>query len=329
LKLPENYYHCFLGNGLYAVLLGYSGSMVPDKVGVDRCAWYKSDRYYPEDRLVNVAGRFPLDRPLEHAQGSGWYEIAPLGHTWYDVVYQDQPLELQASVQHFEPFQGLLRSELDFGPVKAQVTTFLHARESLLVEQYVFSTEVEFYAWMAPGVWVEDGWDTDPFHEVRMAQDAPTGWYDLGETHGNYYLAVELAAGRTLVKDNARGIQVRGRVITKYFSILDDRQGSLDPEEFQKIISPGYQALLDGHQQFWEAYSSRSRIEIPDAQFHSFYNASLYHFKAAQNRISGGLPVNNLRRTWSSHVFWDSYYLQHALLEANHLDESREACRLF
>ena len=99
MKLPENYYHCFLGNGLDAVLLGYNGSMVPDKVGVDRCAWYK-----PEDRLVKVAGRFPMDRPLEHAQGSGWYEIAPLGHAWYDVVYQDQPLELQASVQHFEHY---------------------------------------------------------------------------------------------------------------------------------------------------------------------------------------------------------------------------------
>jgi hypothetical protein len=329
LKLPLNYYPCFLGNGLDAVLIGYTGSMVADKVGVDRCAWYKSDRYYPEDRLVKVAGRFPMDKPLEHAEGSGWFEIAPLGHTWYEVVYQGQPLEVQTSTQHFEPFQGLLRSELDFGPVKAQATTFLHARESLLVERYEFNTEVEFRAWMAPGVWVEEGWDTDPFHAVRMAQDAQTGWYDLGETHGNFFLAVEPAAGRTLVKDNARGMQAHGRVITKYFSILDDRQGHLDPAQFQTIISPGYEALLAGHLQFWQAYSSRSQLEIPDAQFQSFYNASLYHFKAAQNRLSGGLPVNNLRRTWSSHVFWDSYYLQRALLEANHLDESREACRFF
>jgi len=43
--------------------------MVADKVSVDRCAWYKSDRYYPEDKLVKVAGRFPMDKPLEHAEG--------------------------------------------------------------------------------------------------------------------------------------------------------------------------------------------------------------------------------------------------------------------
>ncbi|MEP7290383.1 MAG: hypothetical protein ABI835_01315, partial [Chloroflexota bacterium] len=83
MQLPENYYHCFLGNGTDAVLVGYTGSMVADKVGVDRCSWYKSDRYYPEDKLVMVAGRWPLEKPLEPApEGSGWFDAAPLGRTW-------------------------------------------------------------------------------------------------------------------------------------------------------------------------------------------------------------------------------------------------------
>src|SRR5512138_781952 len=117
MNLPSDYYHCFLGNGLDAVLIGYSGSMTPDKVGVDRCAWYKADRYYPEDRLVKVAGRFPMEKPLERAEGSGWYEIAPLGRTWYEVFYQDKLLEIEKSEQHFEPQKGLLHTKLDFGPV--------------------------------------------------------------------------------------------------------------------------------------------------------------------------------------------------------------------
>ncbi|MGD2178525.1 MAG: hypothetical protein PVG71_11960 [Anaerolineae bacterium] len=82
--LTPDYYHCFLGNGLDAVLIGPTGSMVHDRVGVDRCNWCRADRYYPENRLVHVAGRLPMDRPLEHAEGSGWYEIAPRG---YDVRY--------------------------------------------------------------------------------------------------------------------------------------------------------------------------------------------------------------------------------------------------
>src|ERR1041384_4932976 len=91
----------------------------------------------------------------------------------------------------------------------------------------------------------------------------------------------------------------------------------------------GYNDLLASHVDFWQEYFSRSKVNLPDRQFQEFYEASLYHFKAAQSRESGGLPVNNLRRTWSSHVFWDSYFIQQALIEANRLDEALEACRFF
>jgi len=116
MKLPDNYYHCFLGNGLDAVLIGYTGSMVADKVSVDRCAWYKSDRYYPEDKLVKVAGRFPMDKPLEHAEGSGWYEIAPLGRTWYEVLSNGHQLDLVDSKQRFVPQEGILIQTLTLVP---------------------------------------------------------------------------------------------------------------------------------------------------------------------------------------------------------------------
>lgn len=329
MDLPENYYHCFLGNGLDAVLVGYSGSMVPEKVGVDRCNWYKSDRYYPEERLVKVAGRFPIEKELEHAQGSGWYEIAPLGRTWYEVSYQRQPREITASRQRFEPKRGILLTDLEFGPLRAQVTTFLHARESLLVERYQFSDEVEYTAWMAPGVWVEDGWDTDPFRSVEMAPDSAAGRYDLGETHGEYFMRLDPAPESQLARGNARGLSVRGRVICKYFSILDNCQTSQAEVSFLNMVAPGYEELLAEHVRFWQEYFAHSTVSIPDEQFQDFYDASLYHFKAAQSRVSGGLPVNNLRRTWSSHVFWDSYFIQRALLEANRRDESVEACRFF
>src|SRR5512142_2722595 len=103
MHLRENDYHCFMGNGLDAVLVGYSGLMVADKVGVDRCAWYKADRYYPEHKLVHAAGRFPMEKPLEHAEGSGWYDLAPLGRTWYEVFLEGHPLQLLSSRQRFVP----------------------------------------------------------------------------------------------------------------------------------------------------------------------------------------------------------------------------------
>ncbi len=327
--LSPDYYHCFLGNGLDAVLVGYTGSMVADKVGVDRCAWYKADRYYPEDRLVHVAGRFPMDQPLQHAPGSGWYEIAPLGRSWYEVYLDSERLQLQASTQHLVPQEGTLCSELDYGPVHAQGVTFLHATRSLLVEHYAFDRDVEFLAWMGPGVWVEEGWDTDPFYAVEMLASAAEGRYDLGETRGRLALGLVPAPERYGAHGRDRWLSARGRTIVKYFCIVDDRQGAPDASTLEQALALGYDALRAEHLAFWRAYAAASSIHIPDVQFQRCYEASQYHFKAMQNRASGGLPVNNLRRTWSSHVFWDSYFVQRALLEANHRPEALEACRFF
>ncbi len=333
MKLPHDYYHCFLGNGLDAVLIGYTGAMVSDKVGVDRCAWYKSDRYYPEDKLVKVAGRFPIDKPLEHAEGSGWFEIAPLGRMWYEILDRGSPTEVQASIQKFEPQEGTLYSWVEIGKLNFKVTTFLHATKSILVVHIDASTEIKLRAWMAPGVWVTDGWDTDPFRSVKMDSHAAQGWYDLGETQGRMALETDPAPGSFGADELARSLDVSGRRITLYFSITDDRQGddprSTDFTHLQEALFLGYERLLNEHQEFWRSYFSVSSVCLPDEQYQHFYQASMYHFKGMQNPVSGGLPVNNLRRTWSSHLFWDSYYIQRALLEANHLTESLEACRFF
>ncbi|MBI1257822.1 MAG: hypothetical protein GC204_10160 [Chloroflexi bacterium] len=331
-QLPNNYYHCFLGNGTDAVLVGYTGSMVSDRVSVDRCAWYKSDRYYPEDKLVMVAGRWPLDKPLEHAEGSGWYDAAPLGRTWYTIRDGDQRLELQATEQRFVPEEGTLYSKVDYGKVKGEVVTWLHANRSILIERYAFDQEVEFQAWMGAGVWPENNgmpWDTDPFYSVEMSEIAPEGSYDLGETKG--ILALRLEPQPTgFGKEGAdRWVTVRAKSITKYFTISDDRQGPLTTQALDEAVALGYDALRAEHLQFWKAYFAASSIDIPDEQFQYFYDASMYHIKAMQSRTSGGIPVNNLRRTWSSHIFWDSYFMQRAVLEANHRYEALEGCRFF
>ena len=332
MNLPADYYHCFLGNGLDAVLIGYTGSMVPDKVSVDRCAWYKSDRYYPEDKLVMVAGRWPLDQPLEHGEGSGWYEIAPLGRTWYQVFLPEQggdPLQVSSSRQRFVPQDGTLYSDVSYGSLNVQVKTFLHAQRSLLIEHYQFDREVEFQAWMGSGVWVDDIWDTDPFRSIAPTAGKAEIHYDLGETRGVMALRLEPTPVHFGQAGNDCWLRARGREVVKYFSITDNRQQTTSADLLAVAVQAGYDSLWAEHRAFWHAYFSRSKISIPSARFQSFYEASLYHFKGMQNPVSGGLPVNNLRRTWSSHVFWDSYFIQRALLEANHVPEALEAIRFF
>ena len=329
MQLPSNYYHCFLGNGLDAVLVGYTGSMVSDKVSVDRCNWYKADRYYPEDKLVMVAGRFPIDKRLEHAEGSGWYEVAPLGRSWYTLLDGARPLELVATEQRFVPQEGTLYTKVDYGTVKGEVRTWLHARRSILIEEYTFDGDVDFQAWMGPGVWMDDGWDTDPFRSVEMNERLPEGRYDLGETHGIMQMRLDPQPEAFGADGNDRWARARGRTFVKYFSIVDNRQDALDGRALDEAIALGLDTLRDEHLTYWRHYFAASSITIPDEQYQYFYEASMYHFKAAQNRESGGLPVNNLRRTWSSHIFWDSYFIQRALMEAHHTAEALEANRFF
>lgn len=329
MDLPKNYYHCFLGNGIDAVLVGYTGSMVSDKVSVDRCNWYKSDRYYPEDKLVMVAGRFPIDKKLEHAEGSGWYDVAPLGRTWYYVLDGEKRLELQSSEQRFIPQEGTLYTSVDYGAVKGEVVTWMHATRPILIERYTFDREVDFEAWIGPGVWVEDGWDTTPFNSIEMDASAPEGHYDIGETQGIMALRTEPLSKDFGQDGNDRCVRLRGKTITKYFSISDNRQGPLTTQALDEAVASGYDALRNEHLAFWQKYFSVSSIQIPDEQYQFMYDASMYHFKAMQNPVSGGIPVNNLRRTWSSHVFWDSYFIHRALLEANHRPEALEGARFF
>jgi hypothetical protein len=326
----DNYYHCFLGNGLDAVLIGRTGLMTSEKISVDRGVWYKSNRYYPEDRLVQVAGRWPREKPLEHAEGSGWYEAAPLGRVWCDLVEEAQSLTLQDSRQQFVPQEGTLYSVLDYGSSTGTAETWLHPTLSLLVARFTFDQAVEFCAWMAPGVWVEEGWDTDPFLTVSMADDRAEGQYDLGETNGALVLRLEggEAVGLT-VEGSARAIRQRGTQFMVYFAIFDNQQGELPAGWLDAAIQRGYESLRNDLLIFWQEYFAVSTVRIPDPQFQYFYDATQYHIKAMQNPQSGGLPVNNLRRTWSSHLFWDSYFLQRALLESNHLPEALEGCRFF
>ncbi|HUF39052.1 MAG TPA: hypothetical protein VMN57_11055, partial [Anaerolineales bacterium] len=299
---------------------------------VDRGNWYKSNRYYPEDRLVMTAGRWPLDKPLAHADGSGWFDAAPLGRVWYEVETGGQVRDLMSFDQRFVPHEGTVYTDLDYGSVQGRATTWLHPRHSLLVIRCEFSGPVTLKAWMGPGVWVEEGWDTDPFYKVEMGPGA-AGRYDLGESQGRYEMRLEAGDGgcEDLIDQAAtsnRGLAASGTVFTIYFSIYDNLQ-ALKPGWMDEAVGAGYDSLRSETLSSWRDYFAASSVFIPDAQFQYFYDAGLYHIKAMQSRESGGLPVNNLRRTWSSHIFWDSYFLHRALLEANRIPEALEGCRFF
>src|SRR5512133_3527936 len=94
-----DYYHCFMGNGLDAVLIGYTGAMVAERAqgNLDRCCWYKANRYYPEDRAVVIPERLPREGQPLRAEGAPWHELAPLARTWYEVRHEGLRLDCRLS----------------------------------------------------------------------------------------------------------------------------------------------------------------------------------------------------------------------------------------
>lgn len=335
MKQANDSYHCFMGNGLDAVLIGYTGAMVEERAqgNLDRCYWYKADRYYPENRTAVTPSRLPREGQPLRAEGSAWHELAPLARTWYEVRHDGLRLDVRATSQYFVPEEGILHSHVDYGPVEADVVTFLHAKRPMLVIRYQFSGPVHFRAYAAAGVWVEEGYDAEPFEKVSYTSGG-IATYTLGSNQGRIMLALEPEPSAGIAgnagKDSSNSwLEVTAQEITHYFSVVDDFDGPIDEHVLDEARALGYAALREEHLLFWRGYAAQSHVEIPDPDFQRFYDYSLYQFKAAQNRLSGGLPVNNLRLTWSSHLFWDAYFMHRALLTANHREEALEGARFF
>lgn len=328
-------YPAFLGNGHDAVLIGYTGAMVPDRPPngghpyLDRCQWYKSDRYYPEDRLAGVVPmRHPPFAEALPKTGKPWAELAPLGYTGYAVVADGQAGVVRAFDQVFVPEEGTVYTIVDWGVARAEVTTFLCPDRPLLVIRYRFDRPVRLRVWAAPGVWTEEAFETDPFDDLFFLDGRPAAFYRLGPYRG--FIEVALAeATRWGREGKVWWLEGEGRAFTHYFAIADDYAGPLDTEEIPRALTVGPEALHAQTRAFWRAYFAASRFEIPDPAFARVYRTSRYLFKAIQNPISGGLPVGNLRLTWSSHLFWDAYFIHRALLEANHVSEGEAAVDFF
>lgn len=335
MRLPRDYYHAFLGNGHDAVLIGYTGAMVPDRPPngwhpyLDRCQWYKSDRYYPEDRLIDVVPpRHPPFGTVLPKNGKPWAELAPLGYTAYEVEVEGQTGRVQAFTQTFVPEEGTVYTTVDWGVARAEVTTFLCPDRPLLVIRYRFDRPVRLRVWAAPGVWQEEGHETDPFDALTFLDGRPAAFYRLSPYQG--FIEVALAEARRWGREGkVWWLEGEGTAFTHYFAIADDYAGPLDTDLIPRAMAEGPEALHDQTRAFWQAYFAASRFEIPDPVFDRVYRTSRYLFKATQNPVSGGLPVGNLRLTWSSHLFWDAYFIHRALLEANHRAEAEGAIGFF
>jgi hypothetical protein len=312
-------YHYFLGNGVDAVLIGRSGAMSPlPACGLDRCYWYKADLYYADSR--RFAPEEDIRAILQAAPGGTNFQLAPLARAWYDVRdLAGEPLALATSEQVFDPASGELRTVAWFGPRRLEVRTVLSPRLPALFFDLHADDEVIVRAWVGAGTWPEDSEQTNPVTGVSSADgEYPGLTMAIGSVScGLYLVAAGTAESRDAGHDqHGAWTELRGRHV-RWWAVLESTRY---PEEL------GARRRLPAEPEP-AAPQSGGEIEIPDPDYQRLHSFSMYMFQAIQHRHSGGIPVNNLRRTYNSHLFWDGAFVQRALLEAGYVAPAREAWR--
>ncbi len=332
-NLPDRYYPCFLGNGVDSVLIGPDGAMTAQMInGPDRCYWYKSDCYYSDERpALPVPHRWyhkEVDK-VPRAVGS-WFELAPLGRVWYEIRPVDEPIEPVDVRQRFSPETATVSTDLDFGGLEARITTFLHHSLPLLAIRIECSQEVNGCFLAAAGPWIPTAEDADPFTSLTIESGpVSTIRYNIGARTGQQRLWLSEAPDSYGLDGRAVWLARRDRDFVCFFSIADDRD-RVDVDGVRATVeATGFDELLADHQLIWQTRSTQSSLSVPDRDLQRFYDFSWYYFQAIQNPRSGGIPVGNLRQTWSSHVFWDSFFVTRALLEANRVTSARAHCGFF
>ena len=329
-------YHHFLGNGIDAVLLGPDGGMSPEAAqGLDRCYWYKSDLYYPDDRVLLPGGD---PRTFQAAPPGGTnYQLAPLARAWFEIRDNEgEPLPLLDSKQAFFPEVGMLITDARYRDREVQVVTWLDARAPMLNFDLFSDDDPTVMAFVAPGLWPADTEQSDPVADLLpylpgwryrvgdctcqliMAADPETTTHAIGGNHQDAWLAMSGARVRWAVA-----------LTTSRYPDEDRRlvAGARAPAGRPLGKSTIRRRRADHVEAAGGPLATPRQVEIPDQQYQGLHHFSIYMFRAIQNRESGGLPVNNLRRTFNSHVFWDGAFVQRALLEAGHLAPAREAWR--
>jgi hypothetical protein len=311
-------YHQFLGNRIDAVLLGPSGGMSAEPAqGLDRCYWYKADLYYADSRTFipgDDAQAFVAAPPT----GTN-FQLAPLGRAWYELPDNEHGSRtIDAATQQFSVEEATLITRARFAGLPVEVRTFLADQLPILVFEITAPEPTTIVARSAPGLWEEDQEQTNPV--VEQADGPPAGCrFRVAEHWCTLRLLVDASTEVEAQGNDHRGAWVRlnGRRIRWGAALTTDRYAEEAAVSALDYLPPN---LLP-------AYKTPAQLFIPDADFQRLHQFSLYMFRAMQHRHSGGLPVNNLRRTFNSHVFWDGAFVQRVLLETGYVEPAREAWR--
>jgi hypothetical protein len=332
-SLPSDYDDCFLGNGIDGVYVGYTGAMVPERLGgPEGCSWYKADRYYPRHLgPPPVPHRhYRKEVAIEPDPRDTWFELAPLARVWFDVLDESgHAMAITNTSQQLDVATATLTSDIAYAGCRARVSTWIHATRPLLFIRLDLDGPRRVRVSLGHGPWVVSDDEPEPFDAVELCP-GPRPRFVADTTRGALTVdPTPVAWGTT---DRELWVEVAASELMIVASLVDDPE--IDPlviEDLDSAPRISVRGALDRlrteHIQVWSERRGRSNVVVPDGDIQRVYDRGLQLFRSIQSPKSGAIPVGIGRQTWSSHVFWDASFPARALVEANHVEAARAHCR--
>lgn len=299
-------------NGVDCVPTDWGGNMRCCDKGLEhrRREWYKADRRDEAHAL----------RPL------CWSGILFIGNGEQHLV--------RTFKQRFDPSRAVLHTTLEAAGFRAESLTFLTA-EHLLVQRMKItavpdrnSESMLEFVLSAP----EGGSDGEEFaledHRLLMRSGKTVCFIAAGHAEVSGAVCSEIGrltyrGGRLELKGLAKGSE-----FTLYTCAVDEKDGPNALENAFLSIKSGYPSILRRHETFWKKFRAESTFQPPE-EFAALYEFSRWRVRSCLHPETGGLPTGLLPELWQGKIFWDSWFMERALLEAGHVAEGVSAARFW
>lgn len=310
------YFPMLLGNGVDAVLIGYTGSM----------GGGGSHEHFGYDNAV-LTGWFKADR--KGVRTGRLIHLLQAGHVLTRGVRADS---IETFEQTFDAETAVLTTSCRHAGADVRVQAFL-TDNHVLVHRFVVIPRAEgmtlqFYVKTPSHWWMP----SNPQDAATVAAEAPSGQRALRftcEAAGLKNLQGVLAsddpdarAERCFTRSPGLVVALRG--VTRFtvaVQLLDDEDRELGATPLDPAALD-VRALLRDHRKRWRAFNREGRVEFTERRdLQDLYDTSLYTVRAHQHPATGLPTVGNYPLMWSSDVqSFDASFCLMALLGSGRLE---------
>ncbi len=338
------YYPFALGNGSECITVDYTGSMLSGYIAGHAHkeqhqglipGWYKNaHRVYRIPRRIARQALYPTRTGCAQ----------PCIQAGYIVMVNGENTEPSDFAQSFDARRGVLTTDLILHGGHWRLTAYL-------TDSHVWAEHME--ALDVPcGQRVDFYWFIAPFTYSKLAGLELSRQSVLsfqpgrdGSLRFDYQLAPNEFRGRGMMWSAPRGRLDGNQIVytgvktgfaaSRYLLAVDEQEsaahGAGAAGIYQSLRRQSERRIRGAHAARWLTYAGRSRVVVPDGASQKLYDLSMYWMRANQYPDTGSLNLGPFPCHWfgGANTVWDAGVMQRPLLQANHLEESRQLLEFY